>query len=231
MRFNEFKKNLKISLDDICLDIIRDENNTINVKNEKIGVKKLRLILETAISLSSKKGFHAMSLRELCSECNLSMGGLYGYINSKDELLTVIQDHGRRMVLRVMDDYMDREKSPLEQLSDAVYIHLYLSEILHAWFFFSFMETRFFSKNEQERSIETELLTEKIFSDILDAGCLKGDFEIENPTITASIIKSMLQEWYLKRWKYLRRKISVEKYGETVLSFIENFVTKGDKNG
>ncbi|MCP3927433.1 MAG: TetR/AcrR family transcriptional regulator [Desulfobacterales bacterium] len=214
-------------MEDICYEIIQDDNNSIKVKNERVGVKKLKTIIETAITISNRKGFHAMSLRELCSECGLSMGGLYGYISSKDELLEVIQDQGRRLLLKVMDTYGNEKESSIDQLTRAIYTHIYLSELMQPWFFFSYMEARFFIREEQEKSIETELLTEQIFSEILEMGRLKGDFKLGDPVLTASAIKSMLQDWYLKRWKYNRRNISVDDYAKHVISFVMAFV-KGD---
>ena len=44
--------------------------------------------------------------------------------------------------------------------------------------------------------------------------------------LTASIIKAMLQDWYLKRWKYAKRRVSVEKYARFVLAFVEAFCLK-----
>jgi len=43
--------------------------------------------------------------------------------------------------------------------------------------------------------------------------------------LTASVIKAMLQDWYLKRGKYAKRRIPVEKYAQFVLQFIEAFIT------
>jgi hypothetical protein len=36
------------------------------------------------------------------------------------------------------------------------------------------------------------------------------------------VIKAMLQDWYVKRWKYARRQISVDNYAEFVIGFIES---------
>lgn len=42
------------------------------------------------MSLSQKTDFHSMSLRDLSSGTGLSMGALYNYFKSKDELLYMI---------------------------------------------------------------------------------------------------------------------------------------------
>jgi hypothetical protein len=36
----------------------------------------------------------------------------------------------------------------------------------------------------------------------------------------------MLQDWYLKRWKYARRQISVDDYAEFLIRFVESAITK-----
>ena len=33
----------------------------------------------------------------------------------------------------------------------------------------------------------------------------------------------MLQDWYLKRWKYAKRNISVEQYTKYLISIVETF--------
>ena len=74
--------------------------------------------------------------------------------------------------------------------------------------------------------IESELATEQVFIDILEAGIRKNLFHVENPILTASVIKSMLQDWYVKRWKYARRQITVDEYSEFVIYFIKSAIKK-----
>jgi hypothetical protein len=51
---------------------------------------------------------------------------------------------------------------------------------------------------------------------------------LHDPQLTASVIKAMLQDWYLKRSKYRKRNISVDHYSEFVLQFIEAFIVSPD---
>ena len=115
-------------------------------------------------------------------------------------------------------------KDPRRALETAVRSHLYLSEVLQPWFFFSYMETRFFHTEEGERAIAGELQTEGIFAGILENGATCGDFAVKDPLMVAAAIKALLQDWYLKRWKYRRRRISVEAYADFVISMIGTYV-------
>jgi hypothetical protein len=67
------------------------------------------------------------------------------------------------------------------------------------------------------------LQTESIFSDILESGVASGVFTFNDPLLVAAAIKALLQDWYLKRWKYRRRMISVEGYADFVISMISAY--------
>ena len=220
MNFKSFEKQVNISTAEICRELFHSRSNSIKIKKEKVAVKNLAKIFRATIKLANRKGFHAMSLRDLCAESGLSMGGLYAYFKNKEELLTLIQKQGRAIVARVMEDQLAGIDDTLQALETAIRSHLYLSEALQPWFFFSYMETRFFDADEGRRAISGELQTEAIFSDILERGIADGRFTLADPLLVAAAIKALLQDWYLKRWKYRRRGISVEAYADFVISII-----------
>ncbi len=224
MKLEDFRNLAVISMEDICREIFQENRPSIKIKKEPVGVKNLSTIFEATLKLSNEKGFQAMSLRDLCRETGLSMGALYSYFSSKEELLAIIQDQGRRITYKIMTENIQKESTASGKLDAAIRTHLYLSEVLQGWFFFSYMETRFFRKEEHKKAIASELFTEQLFSDILEEGMRQGVFSVENPLLTAAVIKAMLQDWYLKRWKYSRRGISVEAYAAFVLGFVEKFV-------
>ena len=64
---------------------------------------------------------------------------------------------------------------------------------------------------------------EQVIAGILRQGRDEGIFVPLDPQLTASVIKAMLQDWYLKRWKYTKRKISVDQYARFVMDFVEAY--------
>ena len=223
MNPKEFEKQVAVSMEDICREIFASRAATIRIKKEKVAVKNLVRIFGATLKLANRKGFHAMSLRDLCAESGLSMGGLYAYFKNKEELLTLIQEQGRAIVARVMEDQLAGLDDPVAALETAVRSHLYLSEVLQPWFFFSYMETRFFHAAEGKRAIAGELQTEAIFVDILERGAAHGAFDIVDPLLVGAAIKALLQDWYLKRWKYRQRKINVAAYADFVIDMIRAY--------
>ncbi len=224
MEFESFKREYLLSMEAICEQIFQKNGDSIKVKKQKFAVKNLTRIIDTALKLSNKTGFHAMGLRALSKESGLSMGGLYAYFEGKDELLRVIQDYGRQVLLELMEKHMAKEGEPRGKLETAVKLHLFLSEVMHDWFFFSYMEARFLSREDRKSAIEGELQSEEIFAGLLEEGRKAGVFRVADPVLAASLIKAMLQDWYLKRWKYTGRSVSVEDYAEHVMEWISAYL-------
>ena len=226
MTFNEFKQMAMISMEEICRDIFRENQKSIKIKKEAVAVKNLSNIFSTTLKLSNEKGFQTMSLRDLSRSSGLSMGALYSYFTSKEELLAMIQEQGRRLTRIILTRQVGHITDPREKLQAAVRTHLYLTEVMQEWFYFSYMEAKNIDKVQQKKAIESELATEQMFIDILEEGGKKGLFSVSDPVLTASVIKSMLQDWYVKRWKHSRRSISVDQYADFVIGFIESAVKK-----
>ncbi|MDY6822780.1 MAG: TetR/AcrR family transcriptional regulator [Thermodesulfobacteriota bacterium] len=222
MTFKEFSNKVRLSMEDICRDIFHENRETIKVKKQAVVVKNLVNIYNATLRLSNAKGFHAMSLRDLARESNLSLGALYSYFSSKEQLLAIIQEQGYRITGQLLGEAVDRGAPPENQLEAAITTHLYLSEAMQPWFYFFYMEAKNLGREEQKKAIASELYTEQVFADILEQGIKSGAFVVDDPVMTASLIKAMLQDWYLKRWKYSRRQITVETYAKVVFNFAKN---------
>ena len=224
MDYAEFQKEVHLSGKDICREILASNRQSIRVKKEDTVVKNLERIFSATLKISNQKGFQAMSMRDLSRETRLSMGALYSYFTSKDELLAMLQHQRRTITGRILEEHIGRESEPAAKLRTAILTHLYLSEAMQPWFYFSYMEAKNLSAEEQALAVASELYTEQIFSDILKQGQEKGCFSRRDAQLTASLIKALVQDWYLKRRKYAKRNITVDQYGRFVLEFVEGFV-------
>ena len=226
MTYADFQKQIKISKQDIYREIFANNRSSIRVKKENTVVKNLERIFSATLKISNKKGFQAMSMRDLSRETSLSMGALYSYFNGKEDLLAMLQHQRRTITKRILEACIQKEPDPAVKLRAAILTHLYLSEAMQPWFYFSYMEAKNLSRTEQDLAVASELYTENLLADILRQGQSRGCFLPREPQMTASIIKAMLQDWYLKRRKYLNRRISVDQYADFVLQFVEAFISK-----
>lgn len=223
MRYAEFIELTDDSKEEVCRQVYLENRDTIKIRKEKTVVKNFEKILDAVFEISYEKGFHAMSMRDLSKKAGLSMGALYPYFKSKEELLAIIQRQGESMIRGVLEKFDSEHHAPMERLEAVIRAHIFLSERSRPWFYFMFMEAKNLSPDERKTILETESYTEKVIVDILETGEASGVFRKQNHLLTASIIKAMQQEWYLKRWKYTNRKISADDYADHVLGFVRSF--------
>jgi AcrR family transcriptional regulator len=220
MNYQEFQKTIAISKEHLYREIYKANRDQIQVKKEETVIRNLSRIFDAALSISNEKGFQAMSMRDFSRETGLSMGALYSYFTSKDELLDMILRQGRLLVLRILDQHIHSIENPVSKLETAIRVHIYLSEALQPWFYFSFMEAKNMRPEEKEKTMASELYTDQLFADILKEGQDADLFAPRDADRCAGGIKALLQDWYVKRWKYARSKTGVDEYADFVVEFV-----------
>lgn len=224
MTYADFNKIVTLSKRDIFQETIAENRETMRVKKEKTVVKNLEKIFGAVLKISNRKGFKAMSMRDLSRESGLSMGALYTYFSSKDELLEMLQNQRRSISERIWREQVAQKTTVRDKLKAAVFTYLYLSEAMQPWFYFSFMEAKNLNKAERDKAVASDLGLERVFENIIIQGQKEGLFRQIDSRLTASILQGMLQDWYLKRSKYAKRNISVDQYAETIHDFLVRFL-------
>lgn len=76
---------------------------------------KERLILESAISLFSKKGFGAASIQDIANHCHIAKGSIYSYFKSKDDLLIAAFHYYFQQVQKQLSAVEQEQCNPREQ--------------------------------------------------------------------------------------------------------------------
>ncbi len=57
------------------------------VKDKNLIDEKRKQIIEGAITVFKKKGYHKATVREIAKEAQIGLGSIYDYVNSKDDIL------------------------------------------------------------------------------------------------------------------------------------------------
>ena len=223
MNYTTFKKEYATRSTEISQQVYLANQDTMRIKKKKTAVDNLEKILSAVFSISAKKGFHAMTMRDLSQKSEISLGALYPYFESKDQLLAIILEQGRSMICDTLEMFSREHPHPLVKLRVTIKAHIFLSELLRPWFYFVFMEARNLKSSEFEAVKAMEERTQNILCTILEQGEAEGVFRPGNHALTASMIKALQQEWYLKRWKYTKQQISVDQYAAQVLKMVESY--------
>jgi AcrR family transcriptional regulator len=222
--FEGFKAGLSLSRDDIYKALLQENHHHIRIKKPAVAIHGLASIVEATLRLAGSKGFHAMSLRDLCAESGFSIGGIYAYIKNTDDLIHLIQDYGFLLPRKTLHTRTQQAAPGVERLRAAIRTHLFLSEMMPDWFSFSFMEARHLPPAERQKAVQAAREIEDIFFDILQEGMAIGAFRAVDARLVASLTKALMQDWYLKRSKYRRQEIDVNTYARSVCDLLESYL-------
>lgn len=209
------------STEALCRRILERNRATIQIQKEHVALAKLTLIVDATLDLSNKLGFEGTSLRDLSKAANVSMGSLYTYFDTKETLVSMILGEVSATATEVLSDPPKGiAEDPMTHLRWLIETHLRLTETMHKWFVFAFMEAKYFPAVARKLATDSEVATEKLFAQALEAGNSKGVFDVKDPTFIASLIKPVLQDWYVKRSKYRKRGTQIESYIAGATAFI-----------
>jgi AcrR family transcriptional regulator len=189
----------------------------LNLKNRKIATKNFKNIIECVFKISHSKGFNAMTLRDLSQESGISMGGLYKYFTNKNQIAGMIHTTMIRMAEVCLNLKDQQHHDPIFELNELLARHIYFSERLKKWFYFVFMECRSLDKKLMEVIIASEQIMEKAILDRILAANSQSLSQCTNPDFVSAMLKVMLQDWYLKAWKYQQKNINADQYVANLL--------------
>ncbi len=222
-----FMSDHDLSTEALCARLYERHREHIDVKKPKTAIANLEKITRATLVLAERGSFHEMSMRDLARQSGLSTGVLYTHIRDKDGLLHMMLDVVTDTVDRVLAEVPPEVRAdPRARLRWTVDTHVRLTEAMPQWFAFAYMEAKSFGPAARKRAMEAEMSTETLIREALKAGVAEGVFRPTDPEFTAALVKPLLQEWYLKRWKYRRRGITPDAYVDAVINLIENGVLR-----
>jgi AcrR family transcriptional regulator len=190
----------------------------MTVRRTGTAIDNLKRVMGATFRIANRSGFAAMSLRDLCKESGLSMGGLYGYISTKDDLATMIEDVVRHSS-QVIPEWFESWEDPDAKLDATLRAHIYLSEILHPWFYFVFMDSRVLSAREKAVAKAADLHFQAKLAELAQAS---GAASPAVAPLFASHALALVQDWYVKRWKYVNLDVSIDEFAQSVCRLLKN---------
>ncbi len=212
-----FRRTWALEGEPFWSSVFEMHKDKIQIKNPKVAIGNLEKIFSATFKLANSKGFQAMSLRDLSKETGISMGGLYAYIGSKNDLASVIEGVLRKYIEQVIGELVNQDLEPVARLRAIVYGEIFMMQLLSPWYYFCYMELKGLDKEQQEQALDLELRFDGILVDAIQAGIAREQFSCANPALLAASITAQLQQWHLKRWKFRLREVGMEEYAEHII--------------
>jgi AcrR family transcriptional regulator len=123
---------------------------------ELTGMKQ-RLIVERASGVLFKKGFHGTSIRDIAAACDMSMGQLYHYISSKDDLLFLMHLYSQEQwYLSLAEAGFEQIADPVKKLEHGLRISLRHISENRALYQFIFTESKYMDREHLRKALELD---------------------------------------------------------------------------
>ncbi|MBI5166562.1 MAG: TetR/AcrR family transcriptional regulator [candidate division NC10 bacterium] len=170
------------------------------VKNQDLIVKRREQIGDAALKLFSRKGYYQTSVREIAEASGLSIGSLYSYIKTKEDILYLVYQRIFTSFQEGMAAAMEGIEDPALQMKAALEATLKIYDEFQDVVLLLYQESHALGKKALLHLFEIDRRYVSIFRKIMEKGNQKGQFRVRDPNLTAICILFLCAVWALKRW-------------------------------
>lgn len=201
-----------------------------SVKDGDLIEKRREQIIQGAVRLFKQKGFHRSTTREIAKEAGFSIGTLYEYIRTKEDVLYLVCDTIYNEVQLRLSGIAD-EEATIGGLTRAIDVYYRLIDDLSDEFVVMYQESKSLPKNALEYVLEKERGMTGLFETLLRACADAGELRITKNSIGLAAHQIVIQGqmWAFRRWE-LKRMYTLDGYIEFQTDQLLNGLVKPVSN-
>uniref|UniRef100_A0A7C4VR98 TetR/AcrR family transcriptional regulator n=1 Tax=Desulfatirhabdium butyrativorans TaxID=340467 RepID=A0A7C4VR98_9BACT len=184
------------------------------VKNPDLVEKRRRQIIDAAVELFIENGFHKTTTRQIASAAGFSIGSLYEYVKSKEDILYLVCDAIHQEMIHSVTEALSQATEAKNALAAAVREYFLVCHRMSDHILLIYQETQSLPPNWRKKVLENEVMITGLFVEILARLIASGDLpEMDDQTIelAAHNITVLGHMWTFRRW-FLARHYSIEDY-------------------
>lgn len=184
------------------------------VKNPELVEKRRRQIIDAAVELFIENGFHKTTTRQIASAAGFSIGSLYEYVKSKEDILYLVCDAIHQEMIHSVTEALSQATEAKNALAAAVREYFLVCHRMSDHILLIYQETQSLPQNWRKKVLENEVMITGLFVDILARLIASGDLpDMDEHTIelAAHNITVLGHMWTFRRW-FLARHYSIDDY-------------------
>lgn len=185
------------------------------VKDKDLIEQRRMEIVKAAVDLFVDKGFHKTTVREIARKFGMSVGTLYEYIRTKEDILYLVCDYIHKSFSMRVHPSLEITPDSVETLKGAIDTYFRMIDELQDYLLFLYQETKSLSRDDRKYVFKAEQEMTEIFEVILRRGIKDGSFKIgeQEAPLFAHNIMVLGQMWAFRRW-VLQKKFTLDGYIE-----------------
>ncbi|SDO65477.1 TetR/AcrR family transcriptional regulator [Desulforhopalus singaporensis] len=208
-----------------------DEKNSreiaTQIKDKKLVEERRSQIVDCAVKLFIKHGYHKTTTRMLARETGLSIGSLYEYITTKDDVLYLVCMAIHNAVDSALHEAMERSSllGGRESLKNIIREYFLVCNRMSDHVLLMYQVTHLLPVERQNIVLESELGITALFIDSMQQLKKNGKLILDDDTINliGHNISVIGHTWAFRRW-YFCRNFTIDQYIEKQTEFIMGFL-------
>jgi AcrR family transcriptional regulator len=194
------------------------------VRNQELITMRRQQIIDGAIKVFTSKGFHKSTVKEIAEASKLTMGTMYNYVRSKEDILYIVYDHMNSILMGGLKKAIDNVTDPKDELRAALKQNMDTIEKYQDIILFLYNESSAYDR----KSLHTVLAQESQYVELFEE-FLRKSFEGEKINesrlmIAADILAYVPVILALRRWSLKRRCDDMEIVKESILDLMEHAI-------
>jgi TetR/AcrR family transcriptional regulator, cholesterol catabolism regulator len=193
---------------------IRTQDVPTQIKNPDLVERRRRQIVEAAAKLFIAQGFHKTTTRQIARAAGFSIGSLYEYVTSKEDVLYLVCLSIHAEVERGVANAMKRTSGGKEVLAEVIREYFLVCHRMSDFILLIYQETRSLPAVWRKRVLENELritgILVRVLADLVATGKLSG-LDEKTIEVMAHNISVLGHMWTFRRW-FLSSHYSIETY-------------------
>ncbi len=170
------------------------------VKDRALIARRHEQICDAALQHFARKGYHQTSVREIAETAHLSVGALYTYIKSKEDILLLVYHRIFGLFQVKMSEAMVKSGDPAAQLRAAIEATLKLYDDYHDLILVLYQESHTLRREALQQLFEVDRRYVSMLQAIIERGNREAQFAAQDPNLTAIVVLFLCAVWPLKRW-------------------------------
>ena len=195
-------------------DTAPQKNIPTLVKDWELVQKRRRQIVDAAVCLFVRKGFHLTTTREIARAAGFSIGTLYEYVKSKEDVLYLVCDAIHSEVEARLREAIDQSADGREALTGALAAYFGVCDRMQDYILLIYQESSSLAPDSLKYVLAKEERVTGIFEEILGRGAADGTLKpsgVKAARLMAHNITVIGHMWTFRRW-FLKRQYSLDEF-------------------
>ncbi|UOE55384.1 TetR/AcrR family transcriptional regulator [Bacillus sp. CMF12] len=184
-----------------------------SVKDERLVKKRRDQMIKGAVTLFIQKGFHRTTTREIAKASGFSIGTLYEYIRTKEDVLYLVCDSIYDQVAERLQKGLDTKQGTLESLKQGIADYFKVVDEMQDEVLVMYQEVKALTKDALPYVLKKEIEMVGMFEHVITLCVENGELDLREEKIKmiAHNIFVQGQMWAFRRWS-LQKMYSIDEY-------------------